>query len=434
MKLQFARAGFKADIRKFLPTLSLTFGGSDSVALNGTDTYSKQFSVKLNQLITTGGRNYSERTIEKINLLLQKKQLEEQKYNLQDHVWKAFYELLLNREKLKLQKSALDISKDQLKIAELEKKQGSITELELLETKIEVKNLEVQIADTKLGIKRLEYNLNKLLGFKQLKSLILKGEDLREYRGIDIGNFTNSTGRLYTTALNRSLEIKTLNFELTKSKMQLDLIKRRFIPTINAELSFSLSGNDFPLQEAHYGIGLNISLPYTGTPLNFSLNYSGDTSGGRSRSGSSGVTPFENIKVYLNEKQGELAVRDARERLGQFKDELKFKIGQAVDSYASLRRKVVLKRESLALGTRRITILKKRLDIGEIKRLDYLKEQIQLSEDRIDYLNDVFSLLMAERNIEKLVGLAPGMLKRYFAHAVVNVTRAVGGGSINGGK
>jgi len=411
----------------------LTFGSSDSVVLGGVDTYSKQFTVKLSQPITAGGRNYIERTIAEINLLLQEKQLVEEMYNLQDRVWKAFYELLLNSEKLKLQEDAFGISKSQLGIAELEKKQGSITELELLETKIEVKNLEVQIADTKLGIKRLEYNLNKLLGFKQLKPLVLKGKDLREYGGIDIGNSADSAGKLYKAALNRSLDIKALDFELTKSEMQLDLAKRRFMPAVNAELSFSVSGNGFPLQEARYSIGLNISLPYAGTPLSLSLNYGEDTTGSRSRSSSTEVTPFENVKVYLNEKQSELAVRDANERLGQFKDELKFKVEQAVDSYESLRRKVTLKRESLALGMRRIAILKKRLDIGEIKRLDYLKEQIRLSEDGIDYLNDVFSLLMAERNIERLAGLKPGMLKRYTVGDGAAVSEA-GGVAAGGGE
>ncbi len=411
----------------------MTFGSSDSVVLGGVDTYSKQFTVKLSQPITAGGRNYIERTIAEINLLLQEKQLVEEMYNLQDRVWKAFYELLLNSEKLKLQEDAFGISKSQLGIAELEKKQGSITELELLETKIEVKNLEVQIADTKLGIKRLEYNLNKLLGFKQLKPLVLKGKDLREYGGIDIGNSADSAGKLYKAALNRSLDIKALDFELTKSEMQLDLAKRRFMPAVNAELSFSVSGNGFPLQEARYSIGLNISLPYAGTPLSLSLNYGEDTTGSRSRSSSTEVTPFENVKVYLNEKQSELAVRDANERLGQFKDELKFKVEQAVDSYESLRRKVTLKRESLALGMRRIAILKKRLDIGEIKRLDYLKEQIRLSEDGIDYLNDVFSLLMAERNIERLAGLKPGMLKRYTVGDGAAVSEA-GGVAAGGGE
>ncbi|NOY07786.1 MAG: TolC family protein [Spirochaetes bacterium] len=410
LRLESAKAGFAMDLRAFLPSLSVSFGNSDSVIINGADTYSKQFTVKLNQPITTGGRNYIRRTIVRINLLLKQKQLKEQKFSLQDAVWNAFYKLLMNREKAKLQKDAFDISGNQLKIARLEKEQGSITELELLETEIEIKNLEIQIADTELTIKGLEYNLNKLLGLKVFKPLILKGKNLKKYTGIDI---SNSAGKLYAAALNRNLDIKSLSFELTRSKMELNLIKKRFIPTLNAELSFSVSGSDFPLQEARYGMGLSISFPSTGSPANLSLNYSGQSSGGRSRSSSMKISPFENIKIPLNKKQAEIAVKDANEKRTQFKLDLRFNIERTIDSYLSLRKKILFKRESLALGIRRLAVLKKKLDIGELKRPDFLKEQISLSEQGINYINDVFSLLMAERDIEKLAGLKPGMLKRY---------------------
>ena len=410
LKLETAKAGFAMDIRQFLPSLSVTFGNSDSVILGSTDTYSKQLTVKLTQPITTGGRNYINRTIAEINLLLEQKRLDEEKFSLQDNVWKAFYKLLLNREKAELQKDAFGISKGQFKIAVLEKKQGSITELELLETEIEVKNLEVQIADTELTIKGLEYSLNKLLGLKTSNPPILKGEDLKEYRGI---NIVGSSGRLYTAALSRNLDIKTLNFQLTKSRMQLDLAKKRFLPAVNGELSFSVSGNDFPLQTAHYGVGVSVSFPSAGSPLNLSLNYSEDSSGGRTRSSSTDISPLQDVKVYINQRQAELTVRDADEKLKQFKRDLNFNIERVVNSYLSLRKKVLLKRESLTLGIKRITVLRKKLDLGELKRLDFLKERISLSEEGINYINDVFSLLMAERNIEKLAGLRPGILKRY---------------------
>ena len=417
LKLETAKAGFAMDIRQFLPSLSLTFGNSDSVILGGADTYSNQLTVKLTQPITTGGRNYIHRTITEINLLLEEKQLDEQKFSLQDEVWKAFYKLLLNREKAELQKDAFGISRGQLKISELEQKQGSITELELLETEIEVKNLEVQIADTELTIKRLEYSLNKLLGLKTLKPLILKGEDLKEYRGI---NISGSPGKLYIAALNRNLDIKSLNFQLAKNKMEADLTKRRFLPAVNGEFSFSVSGNNFPLQTAHYGVGLSISFPSAGSPVDLSFNYSEDSSGGRTRSSSTDISPFQDVKVYLNQRQAELAVMDADEKLKQFKKDLNFNIERAVESYLSLRKKILLKRESITLGIKRIAVLKKKLDLGELKRIDFLKERISLSEKGINYINDVFSLLMAERDIEKLAGLKPGMLKRYALRGLIN--------------
>ena len=76
--------------------------------------------------------------------------------------------------------------------------------------------------------------------------------------------------------------------------------------------------------------------------------------------------------------------------------------------------------KSIALAIKRIAVLKKKLDLGELKRIDFLKERISLSEKGINYINDVFSLLMAERDIEKLAGLKPGMLKRYALRGLIN--------------
>jgi outer membrane protein TolC len=69
-----------------------------------------------------------------------------------------------------------------------------------------------------------------------------------------------------------------------------------------------------------------------------------------------------------------------------------------------------VQRRTVELGEKKVQILARALDLGGAKRVDSMAAQTQLARDAGALLEAVLSLLEAERELERLLGLRPGEL------------------------
>jgi outer membrane protein TolC len=79
--------------------------------------------------------------------------------------------------------------------------------------------------------------------------------------------------------------------------------------------------------------------------------------------------------------------------------------------HAQKQRGLALARRQIDLLGRKIAIMGRQLELGEVKRVDYMKLQTQLARDRTSLLQEVLQLLESERAFERLLGIDAGELE-----------------------
>ncbi len=186
----------------------------------------------------------------------------------------------------------------------------------------------------------------------------------------------------------------------------------QYIPSISADFSYIFSGSQFPLQDGRFNIGLNFSFSNFGSPVNTSISYGSGVNSGSNRGMSTEIHPLETINYNLNKKQMSIALQESLIQKEKQLEDLRFQTANALESYNQLKTRLQLKKESLSMEQMKYLIMEKKHELGEIKQLEMLYAHIELAETEIELLSDILSLILAEREIEKLIGLKPGELRK----------------------
>ncbi|HAK46236.1 MAG TPA: hypothetical protein DCO79_10015 [Spirochaeta sp.] len=411
-QLELAALKHDLDIRAFLPTVSLSFSSGAQVNTGASDSDSLQFELGLNQPLFDGGRTFIARELTEIELELQAVLFEQQVEELRDGIWQLFYSLLLNREKMELQKELLDISIEQLEIAAAKYKLGKMTELDYLEASIEVQNMELDILDTESSERNLVQDFAAAMGFDpwyfEEVPLNLVGSLNREYEGL---NLWTDDYLFYTEkALYDNAELKQQRVELNKADTQLDVIKASWIPTISLDSSFYVQGDGFPMQEPGFTFSIVADFPWSVMPS--SVNAGG---GARSNqvSGSSGanVDILPSMDFIVNERSAELNLRQTSESVSLGRKTIERQIRTSLEQLEHNRLRINIQRHTQLLSQKRLVILEARSRMGEVQELELLEARIEYYEEEITIRESVLSLMMSEREFEKLIGANFGMLE-----------------------
>jgi outer membrane protein TolC len=337
------------------------------------------------------------RKLTRLQLILENQQADNLTYELLDQIWLLYYELLISEKKQFLQNQMLELTQKQLNIAELQKDFGSITPLDLIESKISSNKFKSSLNMTKIEISEKKFQLKSLLELDPSTKLELVDDDtLLEYSGL--GTLPDKE-LLFSIAINEKLDLKKNGFEITKIRKELTLSKLFYIPTISADFSYTISGNNFPLQNSNYNIGLTIEFPLNGSPFETSLSYgSGDNN--RSRSSEMSAKPFEEVGGYLNINQSKLNLTEAVIKEQKIIESLRFQIDNFLDVYKYKKKNLELERESIFLAEERLDILS-----------DFLEAQTEYAENQIKLLSSILDIFQTERSVEKTLGLTPGGLR-----------------------
>ncbi|MEW5814663.1 MAG: TolC family protein [Spirochaetota bacterium] len=405
LNLRAASKGYQLDIRNMLPRLEAGFNTSDTVILRSFDTRIKSASASLTQTLFNGGRTIMERKLAGVNLMLQNQEYDKKKEEILDTIFSLFNQILIFKEKMRLQNETYAIAQNQLVISEKEMKLGSIREIDLIETELETRSLAMEIQATRLKLDELLFEFKNALGIEPATAVNPEGRINADYTGLEI---STDMEQYFGTALDRNLELKRSRFEIRKNTEKLTIAASSMLPKIEAVVTVTLSGAAYPLQAIGVSVKLNFSFPFKSFPASgsFSAGERGEKEVSRGADFKVGI--LEDIRFPLDRKTALMNLEASRIKEKELKETLKFQIEKGVNSYRQKRELLELRNEFLALRKRKIEILEKQLDLGEIKRIDLLKAKTELLKERLSLLEDILEMVELERNLERLTGIEPG--------------------------
>lgn len=412
-QIELAVLNNKLDLRNFLPSLDINYSSGRQVNLYSADSDTIQLGFNISQPVFDGGRALKKLNLSEIQIGLQASNLKLQIEGLRDNVWQLFYGLLLNKEKLLLQKELLEISIEQLTIASRKLQMGALTELDYLEAAVEVQNLELDILDTQAEEDTYTKDFAVLLGFDHRyfedNPLKLTGTIEREYPGMQLweDNYKTYEG----IAAVENLELNQKEAELYRLKTEYDIMQTSFIPNISLVASFYLRGTRFPLQEPGSSCSLKFEFPFVAMPAGINIGLSTDSGQQISSSAGSNASIFPDSGFIVDQKTSELNLQQASEDLKDSITALSRSIRSSLKQLEHMRLRMTIRRNTQDLLKRRLQIIETRSSMGEVSELDLMKARIDFYEEEISIREGVLELLNSERKFEKLIGADFGELR-----------------------
>jgi outer membrane protein TolC len=394
-------------IRDYLPQLSVGFDDSRLVVTGGPDTSRTSFSATVVQPLFDGGRTATRRAIARASLALEQRTLAESEDALLDEVRTLSRQALVNRQKLRIQEEVRAITSRELEICRTELRIGAAREIDLVEAELEDARAGLTLEDTRAALEQGMDRLGERLGMRPGDRLELSGSIDTAYQGLEL---PAEAGELVPVALANNASLKRRGLEARQALEELRAVRRQFVPRISLEIAASVSGERFPLQDPSVSAKLLFDVPSPAFPATASLAAGNVGPGEKSGGTSVDVAVLQDLAAGFPAQAAALSREESRLRKLQAEQQLASQVRRALAACAQKKAAAAVQRRTVELGQRKARILARAVDLGGAKRVDSMAAQTQLARDAGALLEAVLSLLEAERELERLLGLRPGEL------------------------
>jgi outer membrane protein TolC len=408
-KAAFASYALKLGLRDFLPKLEFEYIDSSNIVTGGADASSIQWSVTINQALYDGGRSLRQRKLAEADIELQGRCIKDKKREIRESVDSVYHRILMLKRKIVVQLDTLAITEKELEISRAQWELGSLREVDFLESELQRSSLELSLETSEADLEESEFSLRQLLGLGYSDAMDLVDDFDVEYPGLELPDDKSFFDAL---ALEGNIELRQKQAELRKRLSALVEARQWYLPNVSFEGSLSLSGDRYPLQSASVNGKLVFEFPVPTSPTSFSVS-AGTSTGKQRPSGSSfGLDPFQEVSSLAERKAAVREYAILRQQIDDMGAALEFQARKSVAAYVRDKASIELQREDLALQRKTAEIQKRLVDLGEAKRVDYLKTLAKVAQGESTILESVLKLRQSEHALERLIGMERGALAR----------------------
>jgi outer membrane protein TolC len=407
-ELKAARAGralregaWKAGLRAYLPQLGLAVSEDDRLSKISADSFLKNYTVSLDQLLWDGGRTGTARALERAELVILGDQLGQSEAEIAETALDAYRSVLIGRRIIAIRESALESLAEQRRILEEELALGMVTALELAGGNITFREAELELAALRLEAEETETLFAELLGLDDVPALA---------ESIDI--FRQASPPFPDTArqaaLSRTPDLALARHALARRRIEAKNASLSWIPTLRATASFTVSGQRYPLTRHSWSVGLT---------LNFSSPWFSGSMGGsagweppydRTARLQSSANPLPDPASGISAKQAELALAQERENYSVLLSKLDRAVILGIEKITLSEKRRVMALEALDLAAEKYRLTELLMGLGRITRVELMEARIEYAEKETEAVSAAAGLLAAERELERLLNLKPG--------------------------
>jgi outer membrane protein TolC len=399
---------FALGIREYFPRLSFGFDENTTITMSAPDTRGKSISVSATQPLFRGGTRPYERSIARLQLALARNDLEQKYRALAYDVSSMFSGILVAEQKREILLRTIALAQQNIEILRTQVRLGGALELDLAQAELERLTLEISLTDTETSLEDSRYQMKKLLSLDPAQPIELAGGSHQSDTGVDLSGLDE---KLYSLAASYSPDLKRQDAAVHKASIQVRAADNPFIPDVDLELTAAFTGEQFPLRIPQYSGKLTFSFAVPESPTSYSAGAS--STPGRDRGGTLSVktSPFESISAWVDRKTAVLALDAEVRKKEQIAQDLRFQVTRMMSAYSQAVRSIDLGRRKLSVELRKETILQRQMDLGEVKRIDYLQGAIERAASEIALNEATLRLRDKERDWETLLGLQSGGLR-----------------------
>ena len=389
--------------RAFLPRLSVTASEDDRVSMTGPDSFLKNYSVNMEQLLWDGGRLSLSRRLEKAELNLAGSRLKQMASDIADTAVSSYRDLLQGRRILEIREKTLESLEEQLRILRREADLGLVRSLDLMEAEITVALAGLEILSLAMDMEEAEWRLTDKLG---LENLPLLSEQINTERSQKLP----APAKARSFAESRNQELASLRYAIVRRQAELKTASGSWVPSLHLTGSFGLSGRRYPLSRYSWSVGLVIDFSSPWLSGNLGASAGRDPPHDRNARLQQTTVPAPDPGGVFSVRSAELALSHERFRYETALREVRTAAERGVKICALLDRKRILALEALELEGKRFHLAELKLSLGEITRVELMEARLDYAKREAAVVEAAAAVLQGERALERLLDLGPGEL------------------------
>lgn len=415
LKKEYVEAAYKAACRAvqdFLPSLNISWSENDAVKIGGADSRSKSIQLSVRQLVTDGGRRIVLYNMNKTDAYYAVKACEQELQAFQSSVIDQYGACLQQNEIIKIKSDLEKNASMQLEIIKKEYDLGLALENDYLEYLISFKRIQNDKKKAERELRTRMRTLKTLIGMDTDEELRV-GNISSEQSGLPY--LEGHIAELRRMSDERNPAVKKAEAALHYAERRLAYAKLFFIPEVSVEGVVSFSGTAYPLNKPSYSIKLSVSfsnMPFVPTTAGNGYGFNKSGLGGIDNSLSAGFVP--DIGYFIKNNINKISVEREAEQLRLQKHALYERLFEKAAAYDDGKDSIARISESIALRERRIAVSAEQVEKGEMKRIDYLAELMEIAEEKVKLVAAQSSILAAARDIEIMICVPFGGLEKCF--------------------
>ncbi len=408
-ELKFARLDYNSEayryrlsLRDFLPAITLGYTQDDAVAYYAPDSHLKEVSVGIDQLLYAGGARSHERRILAEQLHIRSATIEEMEKELRLEVMNRYVQIIKLGLQVAILEEGLSMAREQVLIATEELKLGEITRLDYIDIELAVQELEIELAVLQQEQDLLKFELKELLHIPTINTLELTGGINPDFRGMLV---REDAKYFIDHALEHSLDLRKREAEITAHSDAVKRALRSWLPRMSTQLELSVAGEQFPLTEPGFSVGINLDFSAPFVPFRTGITAGSRRAEERSLGLSSSAELGENLTEWQSLRIARIGLQKAETEMRTARRALEHSVLQQIQKRSFLLETLHLEEKKLELQAQKRSIEALMLEIGEITRLEYLESGIELTRQRIDQLSRIVGLFQMEALLLAQCGL-----------------------------
>jgi outer membrane protein TolC len=390
-------------LRSYFPRFSITVSEDDRLSQVAADSFVKNYSLSLDQLLWDGGRTSMSRKLERAGLNLETEDLRRAAQDIAGDAAAAYRMVLLCRKVLDIRKKTLESLEEQKRILSREAELGLVLPMDLAGAEITVSEARMEIRLLELDLIEAEKQLAETLGLEEVPELS-EEVDIRRSRRQPRPEAARSLAEARNPDLNAARQ------SVARRQIEAKYAAFSWVPTVRLNGSAGLSGRQYPLNRYNWSVGITVefSSPWLSGSLNGSTGW--EPPYDRSARLQNSLSPLPDPAQSYSAKNTRLALNleksnydAAFKRIGRLAEQGALKCGL-------LEKKRALAVEALDLEAERYRLAELKLELGKLTRLELMDARLDCAAKEIAAVETAMSLLDAEAALERILDLPPGGL------------------------
>jgi len=395
----------RAPLKTFIPLVSMSFSENDSIKEHYEDTRSKNLSLTLHQNLFDGGKAKLERDTARTNSMYSHYELETARKQYALKIIEQYRQIVIQNQKISIQDKLIKNTELGLAILEKQYQLGLAIESDYLEYKVSLASLKIEYIQMEIQLKNLYHQMNVLLYFPDAVDILITGPAKARK------NYISFDGR----GKDLALIISNNNKDLEKQKILLGLKRRQlrqskmiFLPDIAAEASMSFSSKTYPLTQPSFSVKLIFSFNNDFFPASYTAGAGFENKKFNSVQNSVSASLPNNFTYFKEQKINDIAYQIEDLNLSQSKVSFIDSVNETIQNHDYYINQFIVQKEQISLLNQKVSIDKKRLELGEIKNTDLLDTMIELSNAEMSLAEIENNIVNCENALEILIDVPFG--------------------------
>lgn len=399
--------------REFFPTLTLSYLQTEEVRERALDSRQHKLSIDASITIYDGGKRKHAYNAAQLKSILAANEYRIALNNLIATITKAYLGVLQARDIIAIHELTLSQGKMQLSFIQKEFALGDATKLDALAIEAKVKEMELNLEKAKNDLVHRINQFKLLLKIDRTVPLIIFGNIEKDFQ-IFPPDERIDEDLLIALALKNRKEIESANAEYKLAMNALHMSETYYLPQLSLGFNYNLSDQEFFPREKGWGISVQISSALFGNSgsMNTAINESAN-SNSKAFSNSVNINVLDSLSYKRAILENTIQFKTATEKRKQVQREIALEVSSLVSSVSHSWKRIEIAKRQFDLYDSFLQIERIKANMGESRRYDLVKKEIERGDAAMAYLASLVNYLTASFSLELATGVDIGYFKLY---------------------